>query len=139
MATIKKKQKPLPTKYDLFASTSFQNPFRKVQLAKQVALIIAPVIREKGLGLEITGGQCYLENKVVREPDDNPYEVDIHADPMSNYRSQLQLTVLLPSPVFITKFRHMIPSIEEALQKHGIVSVRVRWKVVPEAWKKLNR
>ncbi len=135
MAIYKRSLTPL----DLLSWTSFRRATSTVELSKRLALMISPILKEKALGLEITGAHCYLQNRVVREPDEDPYEVDVNENPMAHYHSELQLTILLPSSSFIAKFRQMIPSIEEALQRHGVVSLRVRWKVVPSAWKGIGR
>ncbi len=105
-----------------------------VELAERVAQIINPVCQKNRLGVQITGGQCFIKNKKIALPDENPYEVDFQEDPLSRYVDQMQLTVLLPNPACLAKFKQMIPSIKEALQGHGIVSIEVKGKVVPSAY-----
>ncbi len=126
------------TPFKLMRQSKFRSALANVQLAERISLIINPVCQQYGLGVPITGAQCFIEQKMVRQPDENPYEVDPAEDPLHGYVNELHLTVLLPNTACLSKFRQIKPSIEKALQNHGIVTLKVFGKVEPAAYRDLK-
>lgn len=99
--------------------------FENMRAAKKIAAVIAPMCDDLRLGVPIKPDMIRVAVKRVRIEDADPYALNYETDALTQVREEVRAEVLLPSNAMITKFKQILPTLQNYMAMRGLGAVKL--------------
>lgn len=99
--------------------------FENMRAAKKIAAMIAPMCDDLRLGVPIEPNMIRVSVKRVRIEDADPYALNYETDALSQVREEVRAEVSLPSNAMITKFKQILPTLQNYMAMRGLGAVKL--------------